>query len=170
MRRSGCRSRYAGGSRHNYRADRSIESPIGVQRAAHSVIIHDRSVTIGEGGCAVNGYHAQIDALRDAAKAAESAAEQVSDIDLASALGEAGDGMPGARCVQSFRTLGNAWQGDISDWTSQAHRYADAVTAADQYSENEQAAEGETSPHSPVAEGSFDGQLRTGAAMEAATT
>lgn len=41
------------------------------------------------------------------------------------------------------RSRRNAWRDDISDWMSQAHRYAYAVTAAaaDNYSENEKAAE-----------------------------
>lgn len=63
-------------------------------------------------------------------------------MDLAGSLGEAGSGMPGAKCVQSFETLGNAWRGDIEGWTSQAKAYADALTsAADTYSANEAAAE-----------------------------
>lgn len=90
----------------------------------------------------VNGYQAQIDALRDAAKAAASAADQVSGVDLASAVGEAPTGMRGARCVRSFQTLGIAWRGDISGWVSQAQGYAQALTsAADNYHENEAAAE-----------------------------
>lgn len=90
----------------------------------------------------VNGYQAQIDALRDAAKAATSAGEQVSGVDLAGAVGEAGAGMPGARCVRSFETLGTAWRGDISGWVSQAEGYAQALTsAADNYTDNEDAAE-----------------------------
>jgi hypothetical protein len=90
----------------------------------------------------VNGYQAQIDALRDAAKAAASAGEQVAAIDLAGALGEAGKGMPGARCVQSLTSLGTAWRADISGWAAQAEGYADALTAAAaKYSGNEKAAE-----------------------------
>lgn len=90
----------------------------------------------------VNDYQAQIDALRDAAKAAASAGEQVSGVDLAGAVGEAGAGMPGAHCVRSFQTLGNAGRGDISGWVSQAQGYAQALTsAADNYRENEAAAE-----------------------------
>lgn len=94
-----------------------------------------------------NGYQAQIAGLRSAAKAADSAAEQVSGIDLAGAIGEAADGMPGSRCVQSFNPLGNAWRGDIAGWVSQASGYADALTAAaDTYSANEDAAANDFTP------------------------
>lgn len=90
----------------------------------------------------MGGYQAEIDALRLAAEAAGSAGEQVSGVDLAGSLGQAGSGMPGARSGQSFETLGNAWRGDIEGWVSQAKSYADALTsAADTYSANESAAE-----------------------------
>lgn len=90
----------------------------------------------------MGGYQAQIEALRSAAEAARSAGEQVFGVDLAGSLGQAGEGMPGARSVQSFETLGNAWKGDIEGWTSQAEGYAEALdAAADTYSANEDAAE-----------------------------
>ena len=90
----------------------------------------------------VSGYQAQIEALRSAAEAARSAGEQVSGVDLAGSLGQAGAGMPGARSVQSVETLGNAWNGDIESWTSQADGYAAALdAAAETYSANEDAAE-----------------------------
>lgn len=87
------------------------------------------------------GYQAKIDDLRRAAKAAGSAGEQVAEVDLAGAIGHAADGMPGARCVRLFATLGNAWRGDIAGWVSQANGYAEALTAAaETYSSNEDAA------------------------------
>ncbi|MGH3952305.1 MAG: type VII secretion target [Pseudonocardiaceae bacterium] len=89
----------------------------------------------------MNGYQAQIDALRSAAKATRSAAEHVSGVDLPGAVSEAGAGMPGARSVRSFSTLGNAWRADIEGWVTQAEGYADALTtAAGNYSSNEDAA------------------------------
>lgn len=91
-------------------------------------------------GCGV-GYQAKIDDLRRAAKAAGSAGEQVAEVDLPGAIRNAVDGMPGARCVRSLETLGNAWRGDIAGWVSQAKDYAEALTAAAQtYSSNEDAA------------------------------
>lgn len=89
----------------------------------------------------LGGYQTQIEALRSAAGAARSAGEQVSGVNLSETVAEAGTGMPGARCVRSFETLGNAWRGDLSGWVSQADGYADAlVAAADKYAANEDAA------------------------------
>lgn len=102
----------------------------------------------GEGGQGLNGYQTQIDALRSAAEAARSASEQVSGVNLAEAVAEAGTGMPGARCVQSFETLGNSWRGDLAGWVSQADGYADAlVAAADKYTANEDAASDDFHAH-----------------------
>lgn len=87
------------------------------------------------------GYRAQIEELRKAAKAARSAGEQASGMDLAAAIDEAGAGMPGARSVQSFATVGEAWRNDIAGWVTQVEGYADALTtAADNYESNESVA------------------------------
>ncbi|WP_246258127.1 LppA family lipoprotein [Amycolatopsis anabasis] len=59
-------------------------------------------------------YEAQIAALRHAANAARSAGEQVSGVDLAGAIAEAGTALPGAQTARSFTTLGNAWRGDLA--------------------------------------------------------
>lgn len=102
------------------------------------VIIFDSTA---KGAFVGNGYQAEIDALRSAAEAASSAAEQVSGVDLAGAVGEAGAGMPGARCVQAFERLGSSWKSEIDGWVAQADGYAKALTgAADHYGGNEQAA------------------------------
>ncbi|WP_199430875.1 hypothetical protein [Qaidamihabitans albus] len=90
----------------------------------------------------MSGYEARIDALRAAAKAARSASEQVSEIDLAGAVAGAGAGIPGARSVGSLSTLGEAWRRDLASWVARADGYADALsTAAHNYEVNDDAAE-----------------------------
>ncbi|MGC7095642.1 type VII secretion target [Amycolatopsis lurida] len=87
-----------------------------------------------------NGYEVQLEALRRAALAADSAAEQVSAADLASALGEAVAGLPGARCARAVEAVGEAWRGDLADWASQARGYGQSLTgAADGYARNDAA-------------------------------
>ncbi|AXB47078.1 hypothetical protein [Amycolatopsis albispora] len=87
-----------------------------------------------------NGYEVQLDALRRAAGAAGSAAEQVSAVDLAGALGEAAAALPGARCVRAIETLGAAWSDDIRDWTTRAKDHGQSLTAAaDGYAGNDAA-------------------------------
>jgi hypothetical protein len=78
----------------------------------------------------LSGYETQIEALRKVGKAARSAGREVSGVDLAGAVADAGSAMPGAQSVQSFTTLGNAWRGDLAGWVAQAERYADGLTAA----------------------------------------
>lgn len=111
-------------------------------RAAGScVMIGDQPVTGSEGAAMGSEYQAQIDDLRAAAKAATSVSEQVSAIDLAGAIDEAGSGVPGAQCVTSFTRLGEAWREHVKNWRSLADRYATALTtAADTYTRNEDAA------------------------------
>lgn len=104
-------------------------------------MICDQPMTGSEGAAMGSDYQAQIDDLTAAAKAARSAAEQVSAIDLAGAIDKAGSGVPGAQCVKSFTSIGQAWREHIKEWGSQADRYATALTAAaDTYSRNEDAA------------------------------
>jgi hypothetical protein len=89
----------------------------------------------------LSSYETQIGALRTARDAARSAGSQVSKIDLADAVADAGTAMPGAQMVQSLTTLGNSWRGDLSGWVSQAEGYAESLsTAAEGYAANEQAA------------------------------
>lgn len=89
-----------------------------------------------------NGLGVQIAALRDAAAASASAAEQVAEVDLAGAISEAGTGVPGARAVQSFTTVGDNWRTDISSWVGWAEEYATALnSSADGYASDEAAAE-----------------------------
>ncbi|MQA61376.1 MAG: hypothetical protein GEU86_07730 [Actinophytocola sp.] len=87
-------------------------------------------------------HEVQIKALREAARAAGSAADQVSKIDLAAAVAAAGEGMPGSRSASSLSNIASRWSDDVSRWVSQANGYAQALTtAADRYAADEAAAE-----------------------------
>ncbi|MBN6036649.1 type VII secretion target [Amycolatopsis sp. 195334CR] len=87
-----------------------------------------------------NGYEVHLEALRRAALAADSAAEQVSAADLGSALREAVAGLPGARCAQAVEAAGEAWRGELADWSSRARGYGQSLTgAADGYGRNDAA-------------------------------
>lgn len=89
----------------------------------------------------MSGYGVQIQALRQAGKAASSAGDQVKDVDLPGAIGHAASAMPGSTSAQSFSTLGNAWRGHLSGWVAQAEGYASALSSsADVYAANEAAA------------------------------
>ncbi|HEY8458499.1 MAG TPA: type VII secretion target [Actinopolymorphaceae bacterium] len=86
-------------------------------------------------------FHHAIGELRDAASAADSAAEQVASIKLSAALADAGDGMPGSRSVAAIDNVGKAWKRQIDGWIRQANDYAAALRkAADNYEKNEEAA------------------------------
>lgn len=88
------------------------------------------------------GFGAEINALRAAAGAAESASEQVAEIDLADAISGAAAGMPGARAQQALTAVGQSWQTDVSSWVGWADQYATALgRSADGYAADESASE-----------------------------
>lgn len=89
----------------------------------------------------MNGYRAQIDALRDAAAAARSASEQASEVRIAVAFEGAGESMPGSRSASLLYRAGNALGNDVAGWVTRADAYAEDLDgAAERYSANEDAA------------------------------
>src|SRR4051812_36403668 len=86
------------------------------------------------------GYAVDTKTLRDAAKAVDSAVEQVSSVKLSTALADSGTGMPGSRSVASMAAVEKAWEQQIKGWVRQADRYARGLRAtADNYDRTEAA-------------------------------
>ncbi|PRY51621.1 hypothetical protein BCF74_13510 [Knoellia remsis] len=87
------------------------------------------------------GYDVEITDLRDSAKAARSAAQQVGRLTPGSDLTGAGAGMPGAGSVALMGRVSTAWGTELKDWAKAARAYGRTLdTNATQYAGDDEAA------------------------------
>lgn len=101
----------------------------------------------------VNGYRAEIGAIRKAARSASSAGEQARGVDLAGSIARVAGALPGSRSSQAVGTLSSAWTALVKSWATDAQGYADGLSAAaDRYLANEDAAQQDLH-HLPTVQG-----------------
>lgn len=90
----------------------------------------------------MNGYQLTLDAINGAGNAATKLADQLTHIDLASALVDVPDALPGARSAEAARTLSDAWKDDVRECGDAVREHGEALlTASTHYKVNEDAAE-----------------------------
>lgn len=87
------------------------------------------------------GYEVVIEALRKSGRAATSAGEQASAVDLAGAISGVRDSLPGSRSVDAASGVATVWRAQIAGWSGEATKLGqDMAGSADLYASNEQAA------------------------------
>lgn len=79
-------------------------------------------------------YEVQIKDLRDSAKAARSAAEQLGKVKPSEALTGAKTAMPGSSSVHAMDRVSTDWTSELADWAKAAKAYGRTLdTNATQY-------------------------------------
>jgi hypothetical protein len=92
---------------------------------------------------AVSGYEVQIGQLRNAAKAAGSAADQAHAVDPGTGLDAIAAALPGGEAATSAPTLASAFNERAKGWAGEIEQWSESITsAAKAYSENEDSAKG----------------------------
>jgi hypothetical protein len=90
----------------------------------------------------VDGFEVQIGQLRDASKAAGSAANQARAVQPGSGLGAIAAALPGGDAAKSAPTLESTLNERATGWADEIDRWSEKVSAAAQtYSASEDAAE-----------------------------
>ena len=90
----------------------------------------------------MDGYEVEIGQLRDASKAARSAADQAGAVHPGSGLGAIAAALPGGDAAKSAPTLASTFDERATGWAGEIDRWSETVTsAAKTYSDNEDAAE-----------------------------
>jgi hypothetical protein len=96
----------------------------------------------GWGSRAVSGYEVEIGQLRNAAKAAGSAADQARAVDPGTGLEAIAAALPGGDAAQSAPALASTFNERAKGWAGEIDQWSESVTsAAKTYSENEDSAE-----------------------------
>jgi hypothetical protein len=91
----------------------------------------------------VSGYEVQIGQLRNAAKAAGSAADQARVVDPGTGLDAIATALPGGDAAKNAPTLASTFNERAKGWAGEIDQWSDSVTsAAKAYSENEDSAKG----------------------------
>src|SRR5690606_14892456 len=86
-------------------------------------------------------YDVQIEALRDSARAARSAAGQVGKVEPGEALTGGASSMPGARSVGAMQRVSRGWTTELTSWATAARAYGTTLdTNAAQYELDDDAA------------------------------
>jgi hypothetical protein len=99
-------------------------------------------MTDSGGSGTVSGYEVQIGQLRDAAKAAGSAADQARTVDPGTGLDAIATALPGGDAAKSAPTLMSTFNERAKGWAGEIDQWSESVTAsAKTYSENEGDAE-----------------------------
>ncbi len=84
------------------------------------------------------GFEVVTESLREAADAAEDAADQLRKVDLA-VVGDLAKALPGAKAAGSATKVATHWDDDKSTWSTSMDGYAEKLTsAADAYDRNDQ--------------------------------
>ncbi|MGH3757742.1 hypothetical protein [Actinophytocola sp.] len=90
----------------------------------------------------MDGYEVEIGQLRDASRAAGSAADQARAVHPGSGLGAIAAALPGGDAAKSAPTLATTFDERATGWAGEIDRWRETVSsAAKTYSENEDAAE-----------------------------
>lgn len=90
----------------------------------------------------MNGFAADIAALRAAANAAASVAEQVDGVDLGECMREVPSGMAGSESAIAAQRLAEVWETRLDSWVTAVRGYGAKVSdAANRYEDNEEAAD-----------------------------
>lgn len=88
------------------------------------------------------GFEVVTKSLRNAADAAEEAADQLRKVDLG-VVGDLAQALPGAKAAGSAKKVATQWDDDKSTWSTSMDGYAEKLTAAaDAYDKNDQDAGG----------------------------
>jgi len=91
----------------------------------------------------VSGYEVQIGQLRNAAKAAGSAADQARVVDPGTGLDTVAAALPGGDAAKSAPTLASTFNERAKGWAGEIEKWSESITAAAKaYSENEDSAKG----------------------------
>lgn len=95
----------------------------------------------------MSGYEVEIGQLREAAKAAGSAAAQAKTVDPGTGLAAIATALPGGDAAKKAPTLASTFNERAQGWAGEIGRWNDSITSAAQlYSENEKAAESAFGP------------------------
>ncbi|WP_410657614.1 hypothetical protein [Amycolatopsis sp. lyj-112] len=90
----------------------------------------------------MSGYEVEIGQLRNAAKAAGSAADQARAVEPGTGLDAIATALPGGDAAKSAPTLASAFNDRAKGWAGEIHQWSESITsAAKAYSENEDSAE-----------------------------
>lgn len=90
----------------------------------------------------MSGYEVEIGQLRNAAKAAGSAADQARAVDPGTGLDAIAAALPGGDAAKSAPTLASTFNERAKGWAGEIDQWSESVTsAAKAYSENEDSAE-----------------------------
>ncbi len=91
----------------------------------------------------MNGYAVEINQLRDASKAARSAADQARVVQPGNGLGDIAQVLPGGDAANAAPALALTFNDRAAGWAREIDRWSDETSsAADRYAGNEAAAEG----------------------------
>jgi Ser/Thr protein kinase RdoA (MazF antagonist) len=94
------------------------------------------------GGLRMNGYEAEIEAIREASTAAHSAAKQGSAVQLVDGALQLAAALPGGRSAAAATALAGNWRDRLASWAGDMGNYsAKLESAADSYSVHENAVE-----------------------------
>jgi len=89
----------------------------------------------------VSGFEVQIGQLRNAAKAADSAADQARAVDPGTGLDVIATALPGGDAAKSAPTLASTFNERAKGWAGEIDRWSESIAAAAKaYSENEDSA------------------------------
>jgi hypothetical protein len=90
----------------------------------------------------MDGFEADIAALREAARAAATVAEQAGGIDLGGCLGAVPTGLPGSASAAAAQSLAEVWRERLGSWAETIAGHGEKVSnAADGYEASDEAAE-----------------------------
>ncbi|MFI6996369.1 hypothetical protein [Nocardia sp. NPDC050175] len=86
----------------------------------------------------MSGFEVQIDQLREAAKAAGSAATQAGEVDPGTGMAAIATALPGGEVAKKAPTLATTFNERAKGWSGEIGRWNETITAAAKlYSENE---------------------------------
>jgi hypothetical protein len=90
----------------------------------------------------MSGFDADIDALRNAANAAASLAEQAGDVDLVGCLSGIPTGMPGSGSATAAQSLADVWGERLASWAASVRSHGEKLSnAANGYEASDEAAQ-----------------------------
>lgn len=90
----------------------------------------------------MSGYEVQIGQLRNAAKAAGSAADQARAVEPGTGLDAIATALPGGEAAKSAPTLASTFTERAKGWAGEIDGWSESITkAANAYAENENSAE-----------------------------
>jgi hypothetical protein len=86
----------------------------------------------------MSGYELEIEQIRRAGAAAQSAGDQLANLDLGCEIGGGYGALPGAKCGEQFRTLEDTWLRHGREFSGSLQSHATNLTwAADDYNVHE---------------------------------